>query len=507
MQQMPNLRLLALVAMLWLAVQASSAVEPLAVHVTSPQMNADIGVGPTIALAAEVISPDGAIAKVEFFDDDQLIGTITQAPFTFDYRPTAHKLNYRITANATDAAGHTAISPSVTCVATSKVQRKYKILYYKETDEVLLRERLDKNGRPMEKNFELEIPEDVATVRGILVSTTGVFNEAWFREFMHMHDFAFLRGSIFSHVEDFKSMQNALKQFAKEVNHPELVNVPYVATGYSAGGGFCLRLVTEVPERVISIVPVCCYLPKEPGPAQMQIPSCAIPGDLPGEKIYGQQIEPVIAEYRPKGALFGWMTVQDGSHGRYGQEVLAMPMLDAATRLRYPPDGDVRKGPVTLKPVDLASGWVADNSTWKSGLTSIAPEEEFKGDVKKSSWLLDKDIAFIYRAYATYDRPLTISSPLNSWSRDRSWDPGSNVTIVVDDTKFPGWKKLEFYDGAKKIGEITQGPPQFTALNLATGYHAFSVLGTDAQENVRPSNPVLVVVRKLPALQTTIAGK
>jgi hypothetical protein len=35
----------------------------------------------------------------------------------------------------------------------------------------------------------------------------------------------------------------------------------------------------------------------------------------------------------------------------------------------------------------------------------------------------------------------------------------------------------------------------FTATNLTPGYHVFSVLGTDAQGNLRTSNPALVVVQ------------
>ena len=55
-------------------------------------------------------------------------------------------------------------------------------------------------------------------------------------------------------------------------------------------------------------------------------------------------MEPVLADYRPKGALWGWMAVPGIGHEMSDQEVLAMPMLDAAVRLRYPADGDVRKG-------------------------------------------------------------------------------------------------------------------------------------------------------------------
>jgi hypothetical protein len=57
---------------------------------------------------------------------------------------------------------------------------------------------------------------------------------------------------------------------------------------------------------------------------------------------------------------------------------------------------------------------------------------------------------------------------------------------------------LELYDGAKKLGTITEAPARFTATKLTPGYHVFSVLGTDAEGTVRTSDPVMVIVRKLP---------
>jgi len=74
-------------------------------------------------------------------------------------------------------------------------------------------------------------------------------------------------------------------------------------------------------------------------------------------------------------------------------------------------------------------------------------------------------------------------------------DPGSNVPITVDASKFPNWKKLELYDAAKKLVTVTAAPTRFTARNLTPGYHVFSVLGTDAVGDTRSSNPVMVVVR------------
>lgn len=84
----------------------------------------------------------------------------------------------------------------------------------------------------------------------------------------------------------------------------------------------------------------------------------------------------------------------------------------------------------------------------------------------------------------------------NTVNNHKEWNDESNVTIVVDDDQFAGWKTLELYDGAKKMDELAMGLAEFTVKDLKAGYHAFSVLGTDANRNTWPSNPVLVVVRR-----------
>jgi hypothetical protein len=373
-----------------------------------------------------------------------------------------------------------------TGASTVPDRRKYKSYEYTEAG----------------KTLRLTMPEGLKVVRGILVvgpwaggDSRELYREVWYREFMHLHDFAFLGAKGF-YGHDYKVMKDALKQLAKDSKHPELINAPYVATGFSAGGGFARRLLIEAPGKVIAAVIVGSTLKLgkiKLTDSHLGTPTCVINGEKEDDGM-AALLEPVLGEHRPKGALWGWMAVQGIGHEIAGQEVLAMPMLDAAVRLRYPADGDVRKGPVKLKPVDQESGWVADNTTWKSGLTAITPAKKFKGNLGKSSWLLNEDLAFIYRAYATYNRPLKITSPHSD--RDLVWDAGSSATVVVDDSRFAGWKKLELYDGARKVGELAKGPAEFTVKDLKAGYHAFSVRGTDGKGNIRPSNPVLVVVRR-----------
>jgi dienelactone hydrolase len=358
-----------------------------------------------------------------------------------------------------------------------------------------------------EHKFRMVVPRNPASIRGILVvgpysggDSRDYHEQVWYREFLNMHHFAFLGASNY-YMHDYAVLQKALRHFAAATGHPELVHAPFAATGFSAGGGFTRKLMHADPNRVIAGVVVGSTM-KLAGPLtdeHRRVPMLVINGELerdPGEGPgMAKHLEPVLAEQRPKGARWGWMAVQGVGHEFAGQEVLSMPVLDAAVRMRLPADADPRKGPVVLNTLAHDAGWVADNTTWFSGLTAVVPAGRFSGDRTRSSWLLSKDTAYLYRAYATFNNPLKITSPDRDFARSNLVAAGSSITITVDDSRFSGWKRLELYDGANRVGELTQPPARFTASALKQGYHAFSVLGTGSDGTIRTSNPVLVVVR------------
>jgi len=403
---------------------------------------------------------------------------------------------------ALSASAQTA--PTVTSKVVTVSERKYTVYDYAD---------------PATKKFCVVIPEGLKTVRGLLVECNYAGGDSrgdwtfctYYREFIHLHGFALVAsaGDI-PHVKAFQAFRDCLQMVSLTSKHPELVNAPYAAVGFSAGGGFASTLITMDPDRTIAAGIIearynfTAFLPPNPPPsaAALAIPSVLITGEGKTPKPSSQpgiskMVDEVFLPFRPLGAEYAWMQLQGYGH-EYAvnrQDLLIMPLMDLAVRTRYPKDGDVTKGPIKLLSIDPATGWVADNTTWKSGLTKIVPATQFKGDLGHSSWLQNEDIAFIYRAYATHDNPLIITSPGPCGPGTPAIEPGSNVPISVDASKFPNWKNLEFYDGAKKLGEITQGPPKFTAKNLTPGYHVFSVLGTDAGGDVRSSNPVMVVVR------------
>jgi hypothetical protein len=401
-------------------------------------------------------------------------------------------------------------TPTVTSSVVTVSDRKYTVYDYAD---------------PATKKFRVVIPEGLKTVRGLLVECNyagGDSRQDWtfctyYREFMHLHGFGLVAsaGDI-AHVSAFQAFRNCLQMVSAASGHPELVNAPYAAVGFSAGGGFASTLITIDPDRTIAAGIIearynfTALLPPNPPPPApvlervLAIPSVLISGGKNNSPDMQtgvfKMVDEVFVPFRPKGAEYAWMVLPGYGHeyAENRQDLLVMPLMDLAVRTRYPKDGDVTKGPIKLLSINPATGWVADNTTWNSGLTKIVPAGQFKGDLGHSSWLQNKDIAFIYRAYATHNNPLTITSPGPCGPGTPAADPGSDVTIVVDASKFPHWKKLEFYDGARKRGTVTAAPTQFTATNLTSGYHVFSVLGTDAEGTVRTSDPVMVIVRALP---------
>ena len=375
---------------------------------------------------------------------------------------------------------------------------------------------------PATKKFCVVIPEGLKTVGGLLVQCNYAGGDSrgdwtfchYYREFMHLHDFALVAsaGDI-PHVKAFQAIRDCLQMVSAASNHPELVDAPYAALGFSAGGGFASTLITHDPDRTIAAGIIEARYnfdvftrpggPAEPTAAHLAIPSVLVSGgkgNTNAQTGVFNMVDDVFVPFRPKRAEYAWVVLPAYGHeyAENRQDLLIMPLMDLAVRTRYPKDGDPTKGSVKLLSIDPASGWVADNTTWQSGLTKIVPASQFKGDTGHSSWLQNEDIAFISRAYATHNNPLAITSPGPCGPGTPSVDPGSNVSIIVDASRFPNRTKLEFYDGAKQPGTVTAAPAQFTATNLMPGYHVFSVLGTDVAGTVRSSDPRMVVVRPPP---------
>jgi hypothetical protein len=135
--------------------------------------------------------------------------------------------------------------------------------------------------------------------------------------------------------------------------------------------------------------------------------------------------------------------------------------------------------------------WLADNSTWQQGITRIVPAAGFAGDASAMSWLLDKDVAFVYRGIATYNNPLKLE-------RAAGHGPAylRNEPVEIQATAFGEgrWKSIALYDGATRLGKITREKPRLVLPPQKPGAHAGVLIGELPGGGLRTSLPVSWVV-------------
>src|SRR6266850_1424379 len=90
-----------------------------AVSLTSPTNGASYAAGDPITLSASAADSDGTITKVEFFAGTNPIGTLTQAPYTFDWID-APSGSHAFSAKATDDLGAATTSSPVNVTVTAR---------------------------------------------------------------------------------------------------------------------------------------------------------------------------------------------------------------------------------------------------------------------------------------------------------------------------------------------------------------------------------------------------
>jgi hypothetical protein len=82
------------------------------VTITSPKAGATLYANQSVPVTVSATDADGTVAKVELFANGTLIGTLTAAPYTFNWVPTVAG-SYSLTAKATDGLGAPTTSAAV----------------------------------------------------------------------------------------------------------------------------------------------------------------------------------------------------------------------------------------------------------------------------------------------------------------------------------------------------------------------------------------------------------
>jgi dienelactone hydrolase len=196
--------------------------------------------------------------------------------------------------------------------------------------------------------------------------------------------------SNFSNPSELSIWNNHLAALATASGHSELIHAPLAPIGLSNGGQMSYGFNTLQPEKVIAFIANkgCCYNNRLPSEAALQTPGLLIAGEL-DTQVRRDSIRGLFDDNRPRGALWAWVEEENTGHARTDDEIV-LPFMAEAIRLRYP-SGSLPSATagVSLLGLNEEDGWLADQSTWMSGLTQIAAYDDYVGDESTAGWLLN----------------------------------------------------------------------------------------------------------------------
>lgn len=185
---------------------------------------------------------------------------------------------------------------------------------------------------------------------------------------------------------------SAIKSFAEQSGHAELVNAPWVLWGHSGGAHWTTRMLDKHPKRIVAA-----FLRsggvdmKSDGILRVPVLYCLGVGEqsmLPG---LWKNVHAAFKDGRPRGSLMSLAIDPKTAHDCGRSRLLAIPFFDACLAQRLPVPG---VEPVTLKPMDPSAAWLGNMESF-----SIASASKYQGDPLLASWLPAERVATYWREY------------------------------------------------------------------------------------------------------------
>lgn len=258
-------------------------------------------------------------------------------------------------------------------------------------------------------DFHLWLPPDVETVRGIVAITGHGSGQALYKHRELRKSARELRLALF--MFNGNPMQRGfyptsllfdrLRAFGRASGHAELEHAPPFLYGHSNGTGFSAIFTAMESSRVWG------WISMRPGTTQQVFQPGA--AEVPGLIMFGEN-DPFFAKpsQRENMAVVERMRKEHAARWHYALEpgtghgpgekswTLVFSFLRHSFAARVPANADPRKGPITLRPLAVESGFLGQN--WDSARggyqsLSVSPFAEFSGDKNAASWLLYKEYA------------------------------------------------------------------------------------------------------------------
>jgi pimeloyl-ACP methyl ester carboxylesterase len=265
-------------------------------------------------------------------------------------------------------------------------------------------------------DFRIWIPQDVQTIRGLIVkqhgcgdaaAATGLdhANDLQWQALATKHQFALIGAKFPSGKQPCEywvlvnygsgdAFLEALHAFGEQSQHPELDLVPWVLWGHSGGADWSTQILQQYPERTIAVIAArggaLTLLGSNPTLASIPVLFAIGEKDKLSIKELHDLPKQVFDRYRKLDAPWTLAIEAQTGHETGDTRLLAIPYLDAILTTRLPEHGD------SLRPIDLDLGWLGDTVTHK-----IAPVSQFEGNQREASWLPDRETARKWHQYVT----------------------------------------------------------------------------------------------------------
>lgn len=349
--------------------------------------------------------------------------------------------------------------------------------------------------------LRLNMPDDLAAVRGILIWGNGASSDGRSRAedaelvaFARSLDFCVLATGYWAYFSDAGHVElgyftEGIAQLARQSGHPELVNAPWLPIGHSNGGQMSYGLNVLRPERVIAMVVSkgAFYSDSRPSAAALQTPGLLIAGELDSD-LRRSAIRDLFEGNRPRGALWAWVEEEATDHAEHNSPEVIRPFIAECVRLRLPPEADPRNGPVALRALSEESGWLAEPESYQHGFAQIYSYGNYPGVRRTASWLPTERVAMIFRAFASYQKAKADTSLESETGTlvDRGAIVGCRSGPPVGD-----WRTIDLFEGATLLGRFTPEEGESTVLQNASeagylSFHGVVTYGNGSQSTTLP---------------------
>ena len=353
----------------------------------------------------------------------------------------------------------------------------------------------------------LWLPDDVNIIRGAIVQYNNKFDPSW-QALARAHGFALIIIDNYYVdticTKDGQNFLNDLAWYANASGHPEITNLPFIFTGWSKGGQVAEAFNEWIPGRTISFIAnKGGFYHSRPSythkAAALKTPAIVVAGEKDAD-YRTTAITSLFETNRPSGAPWALAFEGNSPHQEGNVNGMFFTFFDHAIRARYPTGATPLTGPVALRDLTETRGWLATKPTVGKGLSGkVYRYTDYPGPDAKTHacWLMDADVANLYRGFATYSPAVTVTAvggPVFSAGQTIQFN------VAVDSAAFPGWVSADVYDGAVKLGTVTHGGATTVSAVRPWGGRGVTAIARDAAGNERTSIPQPFVVSNAVAL-------